>query len=575
MEQYSIINKLFRTNNLPDCSVLLALILLLITSGTVQAQDIKRRSPNIKLVLQITVDGLRADLLNRYGKSFGKGGFRYLMQKGVVYENAHYQHANTETIVGHTTLATGTFPSVHGMIGNVWFDREAGELSYNIEDPKYPIIPTRETTIKGEQLDPAQKLSRTQGRSPSVILAPTFSDGLAAYYGGRSKIFGVSGKDRSAVSMAGKTGKAFWFSVDNGDFVTSTYYYDGYPDWVHKWNSQRKADKYSGGSWKLLEDSSTYLLGAQDNRPYETDLSGFGRVFPHRFAESGNKIFYTQILVSPVGDKLLLDFTKELVENEELGKDSIPDYLSVSFSSVDAVNHFFGPSSLENEDVVRQLDRILAELLDFIDKIVGLENTLIVLSADHGMADMPEYMSELGFDAGRLDPDKIVSIANKSGKQFGIDEIIRFFYRPYLYLDEKKIKSVKADRSEVVLAIAKELSNSEGIALAVPSSNIFDFNTNPLLQYVHRNFHVSRSGDIYVIQQPYWFLFEKGPVVGMHGSPWSYDTHVPIIFAGPGIKAGKVQRLVHPVDVAPTMSALLGMSPPGSSQGSLLKEVFQ
>jgi hypothetical protein len=178
--------------------------------------------PEVRLVLQITIDGLRPDLINRYGNGFGEGGFNYLIKNGTVYTNAHYQHANTETIVGHTTLATGTFPSQHGMVGDVWFDREAGELAYNIEDPDHPLLPSREHETKGEQVDPAHKKARTQGRSPAVILVPTFADGLAAYYGGRSKIFGVSGKDRSAVSMAGHAGKAFWYSTNTGDFVTST-----------------------------------------------------------------------------------------------------------------------------------------------------------------------------------------------------------------------------------------------------------------------------------------------------------------------------------------------------------------
>ena len=160
------------------------------------------------------------------------------MEHGTHFTNAHYQHANTETIVGHTTLATGAFPSRHGMVGNVWYDREAGELSYNIEDADHPIIPTRKSDEKGAQVDPAQKLSRTQGRSPRAILAVTFSDTLAAYYGGRSKIFGVSGKDRGAVAMAGHVGKAFWYSTNNGDFVSSTYYYETYPDWVREWNTR-------------------------------------------------------------------------------------------------------------------------------------------------------------------------------------------------------------------------------------------------------------------------------------------------------------------------------------------------
>ncbi|MBW2208500.1 MAG: alkaline phosphatase family protein, partial [Deltaproteobacteria bacterium] len=533
-------------------------------------------SPNIKLVLQITIDGLRADLINRYKDGFGEGGFRYLLKNGTVYSNAHYQHANTETIVGHSVLATGAFPSEHGMVGNVWFDRKAGELAYNIEDPEHPVIPTRDSAKKGAQVDPAQKLSRTQGRSPSALLAATFSDGLAAYYGGRARIFGVSGKDRSAVAMAGHVGKAFWYSTDTGDFVTSTYYYDTYPDWVRQWNARRKAEGYGGKSWTLLNDASTYLLADQDDRPYETDLKGYGRVFPHPFGKTGEPLFPTRLIVSPIGDKLTLDFSKALVTHEKLGQDGVPDYLSISFSSVDAVNHFFGPSSLENEDVVLQLDRTLADLFAFIDKTVGLKNTLIVLSADHGMADMPEYMTELGFEVGRLYPEDVIRVANEAGKQqFGIDGIVRFFFRPYLYLDEEKITAAKLDRVKVEQAIAAAVTEIKGIALAVPRSGLLRLQSSRVLEQIGRNFHPSRSGDIYVAQEPYWFLYSKGPIAAMHGSPWQYDTHVPVIFAGPGIPSQRVHRLIHPVDVAPTIAAFLGMTPPSSAQGSPLEEVLQ
>ena len=549
-------------------------VLTLFLAGNFTYAD-ARTGPEIRLVLQITIDGLRADLINRYENGFGKGGFRLLTEKGAHFTNAHYQHANTETIVGHTILATGTFPSQHGMIGNVWFDREAGELAYNIEDPDSPIIATRENEIKGEQVDPAQKKSRTQGRSPAAILAPTFSDSLAAYYGGRSKIFGVSGKDRSAVSMAGQAGKAFWYSTNTGDFVSSTYYYNDYPDWAAQWNARRQAEGYAGKSWTLLNDTSTYLLAAQDDRSYEVDLKGYGRVFPHPFGQPDDKLFCTRILVSPVGDQLLLDFSKALMIHEKLGTDEIPDYLSISFSAVDTVNHFFGPSSLENEDVVVQLDRALADLLAFIDKNIGLKHTLVVLSADHGMADMPEYMTELGYKAGRLDPDDIVATANTVGQQFGVEEIVRFFYRPYLYLDDKKIAAAKIDPTKVEQAIADALTDVDGIALAVATSRLSYQQTNPLVARVRNNHHVTRSGDIYVIQEPYWFLFDKGPVAAMHGSPWRYDTHVPIIFMGPDIQPQTVHRRVHPVDVAPTIAALLGMTPPGSAQGSPLEKVFQ
>ncbi|MHC4206374.1 MAG: alkaline phosphatase family protein [Planctomycetota bacterium] len=531
---------------------------------------------DVKLVLQVTIDGLRGDLLDRYQAGFGDNGFKYLLKNGVVYTNAHYQHANTETIVGHAILATGAFPSVNGMVGNVWFDDETGELSYNIEDAESPILPTRETISKGAQVDPSQKVSRTQGRSPSVILAATFSDTLAAYYGGRAKIFGVSAKDRGAVSMAGHVGKAFWYSTDSGDFVTSRYYYDAYPQWASRWNQKRKANEYAGKSWELINDKSTYLLSGQDDRPYEVDLKGYGRVFPHPFGKSDHPLFYTRLIVSPVGDQLTLDFSKALIQAEKLGTDEFCDYLSISFSGVDAVNHFFGPSSLENEDIVCQLDRTLADLLAFIDKNVGMENTLIVLSSDHGMADMPEYMTELGFKAGRIYTDDVVRIANEAGKeQFGIDEITKFFFRPSLYLDHAKIKAAKLDPVKVEQAVAAALTDSEGIALAVPRSGLSSMQTTPILAQIQRNYHPSRSGDIYVVQDPYWFMYSKGPIAAMHGSPWRYDTHVPIIFAGKKIQPQTVHRLVHPVDVAPTLAALLGMTPPSCTNGLPLEEVLK
>ncbi len=201
----------------------LAIIFSLGATQVLAASDAPR------LVLQITIDGLRGDLLDRYANNFGKGGFNYLSQKGVVYTNAHYLRANTETIVGHTTLATGATPAVHGMVGNVWYHADSGELGYNIEDAEAPLIPTREESIEGAQVDPAQKRARSSGRSPRGILAPTFSDTLKIATAGKAKIFGISGKDRSAVAMAGQTGAAYWYSTDSGDFQSSTYYMEKYP----------------------------------------------------------------------------------------------------------------------------------------------------------------------------------------------------------------------------------------------------------------------------------------------------------------------------------------------------------
>jgi predicted AlkP superfamily pyrophosphatase or phosphodiesterase len=554
----------------PALAVLLA-ILCVPALGVAGEQEER----DIRLVLQLTVDGLRPDLLARVSDRLGDGGFRRLLENGAVFTNAHYEHANTETIVGHATLATGAHPSVHGMTGNVWYDAVAGELAYNIEDPGSPILPVREKQQQGEQVDPAQKLSRTQGRSPKTLLAETLADRMLASTGGKARVFGVSGKDRSAVALAGKGGKAFWMSTDSGDFVTSTWYYKQYPDWVAAWNGERKASRHADTEWKLLNDKDSYLLAAQDDRPYETDLRGFGRVFPHRFGGVDSKLLYTQVVASPAGDALLADFAKTLVVSEQLGSDTVPDYLSVSFSGVDAVNHFFGPASLENEDMVLQLDRTLTDFLAFIDERVGLDRSLVVLSADHGISEMPEYMSEHGYDAGRLTPDLIVAAANRYGEEeFGLDEIVRFYYRPYLYLDYGRIDLVGLDEDEVREMLAHALNKEPGIHLAATRAVIEGWPDRKLANRIRNNFHPERSGDIYVVQEPYWFNFDKGAVAAMHGSPWNYDTHVPVIFMGPGIRASRIHRPVQPADVAPTLAALLGLSPPASASGNVLSEVM-
>ena len=546
---------------------------ILLFAGFIPQPKISEKT-QIKLVLQITVDGLRADLIDRYKHRFVDGGFNHLLNNGAVYTNAHYQHANTETIVGHTTLATGTFPSQHGMVGNVWYDHESGEIAYNIEDPHAPILPSRENLVEGIQVDPSQKISRTKGRSPRAILSTTLSDEIFKNSVGKAKVFGVSGKDRSAVAMAGHMGKAFWLSTDNGDFVTSTYYYNTYPSWVANWNKQRKAQKLGGTSWTLLHELNTYKMGDRDDRPYEVDLKGYGRVFPHQFGKSDDPLLPTRVLVSPRGDELTRDFLETLINNEAIGKDDITDYLSVSFSGVDAVNHFFGPSSVENEDVVLQLDQTLKRLFEFIDKNIGLEHTLIVLSADHGMAEMPEYMTELGYDVGRIYNEELLDIVNSLGKNiYGIDGIAKSFFRPSLYLDHQKIENAGLNLTKIEQNIASQLSKTEGIALAVAKSGLNNLEQNTIYEQIKNNYHPLRSGDIYVAQAPYWFLFEKGPIGVMHGSPWTYDTHVPIIFAGPGIKTSTYNHAVHPVDIAPSIANYLKIGPPSASIGTPLHEI--
>jgi hypothetical protein len=534
-----------------------------------------------RLILQITVDQLRGDLPGRYADRYGEGGFRYLMEKGSHYTNAHYQHSNLETIVGHATLATGAFPAAHGMVANVWFDKEAGELRYAIEDDQYDLVDSLGGVDKKTEIDPTQAAARSDGRSPRAILTSTFSDELAVHTAGRAKIFGVSVKDRGAISMAGHAGKAFWFSKKTGDFVSSTYYYDQYPGWVRDWNKKRLPDSYDGISWELLQDRSKYVYRDTDDRPYETALPGYGRVFPHPFGNKDNGLFYTLLTISPVGDDLTLDFAKNLIENEHLGQDDVPDYLAISFSSTDYVGHIFGIASLESEDNMLRLDRTLADLFTYVEKRIGLKNTLIVLSADHGAPEAPEYMASLGMDVNRLTPSTYDSTpaVESLKKRFGIGkELIKLYQHPYVYLDHNLIREKGLDQAEVERALAEELMKFDGIAMAVSSSDLRSglIPEAPLIQQIRRNFHPQRSGDIYLVQESYWFLYsdESVPLCTIHGSPWRYDTYVPIIFAGAGVPAQRINRLVHPVDIASTLSAWMGAKTPSAAAGIPLLEVL-
>ena len=535
-----------------------------------------------KLILQITVDQLRGDLPTRYYDRLGEGGFRYLWESGIVYRDAHHAHANTETIVGHTTLATGAHPSSHGMVGNIWFDRETGFTTYNVEDSNYRLLTEGASVDASTEIDPTQRAARSEGRSPAAILVTTFSDELRSNSGGKSKVIGVSVKDRGAISMAGHSGTAFWFSKASGDFITSTYYLDKYPGWVSEFNSTKPAQRFAATTWDLLHDKSSYLFGDTDDRPWEADVGGFGRVFPHNYGDGSSPYFTTWLTLSPAGDQLVLDFAKLALVEEQLGQDEITDYLSVSFSATDYVGHVFGPSSLEAEDNILRLDRTLADLFAFVDETVGLENTMIVLSADHGAPDAPGYLESLNIPAGYVDPEsweKDAAIA-RIKKNFGIKgELIETYDHPYLYFSTVIKNDKRIDQGALEAAVVEELSKFEGVSLAVSSSALRSGNLpdTDIYRAVVNNFNAKRSGEIFIVFEPNWFIndFDGLTVASTHGSPWRYDTYVPIVFAGAGLAAQTVDRRVQTVDIAVTLATYMDIKPPSGSVGIPLTEVLE
>lgn len=562
------------------------------------------QGPRPRLIVQITVDQLRGDLPLRYQDRFGEGGFRRFLTEGTWYASAHHPHAYTETIVGHSTLATGAYPSRHGMVGNRWYDRDTGTFVNNIQDPNFPILPiTAESGTTGNAASTSSVELKKGGASPRTIFTTTSGDELTVATAGQAKVFGVSIKDRGAVSMAGHTGKAFWFSTRNGCFVTSTFYYAAYPAWVKAWCDGRPADQYSNTSWNLLNDRSTYLYRQSTNvypsgTPPETnmallqDVYRFGRTFPHNLGEPARGL-YDNLTITPFGDVLTLGFAKRLLQEEQLGKDDIPDYLAISFSVTDLMAHWFSPASLESEDNLLRLDKTLADLIAFIDQEVGLDKTLIVLSSDHGGPEYPEYLQSIKVNSKRIEAKKVLATAETAvAARFGKGIILEYAH-PHFYLDRLLIARRGFKRADVERVLGNAIERLDAIKVAIGSSNMGgESGADPeLTAQIRRNFDPNRSGDVYVVQEPQWQVYGESnpkpappadpnkpappppPQLLEHEAPWAYDTYVPVAFIGAGVQTGIVFRNIHTIDVAATISARLGTKSPSGCVGAPLTEI--
>ena len=555
-----------------DRTLLAVIGLAGLLTGSIAPADDSVNREDLRLVLQITVDQLRGDTMTRFGDRFVEGGFRYFLDNGVQYTDAHYAHANTETAPGHATLVTGAYPSAHGIVANDWIDANSGEFVYNTEDDRHRLI--------GAEPRPHQ------GVSPRNLLSSTIGDELVVHTGGRSRVFSVSPKDRGAILPGGHAGKAFWYNSRDGQFVTSTFYYDEYPDWVSAWNARRPADRYKGASWELINEQSTYIARDLDDRPYEANFDALGRTFPHPLGDGSSRYFYVVLYVSPMADELALDFAQTLIDAERVGQSENLDYVAVSFSAPDIAGHLFGASSLEYEDAVLRTDRNIAALLQHIDDRVGLDKTLIVLSADHGGPEAPEYMQSKGFEVDRYPLDwfrRDNPLSEPLLVRYGRDDLIAGHSHPYIYLNLEAIDDAGLAVAEVESFVAAELVKFPGLAYALTRSDLLAgrIADAPIQYKIRRSFHPSRSGNIHVVQEPYWLFHstseaEQLGIEGMaaiNGSPWAYDTYVPILFAGPGISSGTVSRRVGPYDIAPSLAAYLGIKPPSGSVGDVLPEI--
>lgn len=526
--------------------------------------------PPPKLVVHITVDQLRGDVPVRMRHRFPPGGFRRLFD-GLHYANAHFRHATTYTAAGHATLFTGADPRQHGLVGNNWRDRRTGERVYCVEDPNYVWVGT--STRKEHA-----------GTSPANLLVNTYGDELVLSNGGRSRVFSVSIKDRGAILPAGRRGKAFWYDSQTGRFVSSTYYFESLPSWAEEWNQAGKAEAYRDQAWELSRPRASYLWGEQDDREAERPFRHMGKTFPHPLAGKEPQDLFAALPFSPMGDALTLDFARELVRRERLGSSDATDLLAISLSATDYIGHAWGPNSLEAEDQLLRLDRQLAALFDFLDREIGLSRILIVLSADHGVDASPEFRNQSAGRtdlAGRHQPQQFLDVGNQAlRKHFSLqaeENLVVAFWNPGLYFDETRIRALKLNLKEAEDVVAKAVASLPGIEVALSHHRLLagEEQTNPEVGMMARSFHARRSGNVLLIQTPFWYLYHRPQrYAAMHGSPYRYDTHVPIFLLGPGIASRTVYRRVGPESLAATLAGYLALPWPSAADSTLLKEVF-
>jgi predicted AlkP superfamily pyrophosphatase or phosphodiesterase len=525
---------------------------LLVVVGAAPAVQAAATSPPPKLVLQITVDQLRGDLLPRYRSRFGKGGFNLLMDRGVTYANAHYETANTVTCAGHAVLVTGADVAQHGIAGNNWFERETGKNVYCVDDDRYPPV--------GE---PAKK-----GMSPARLTSSTIGDEIVIASGHRARAFAVAGKDRSSIVPGGHLGKSFWMSDITGGVATSKYYYESLPDWVTAWNDRKQFTTYRQGGWTLMYPLNTYVNASLSANTYAHVKAKMTQSFPHALTDLSDAELVKALRFTPYLDELTADFARELITHEKLGATGVTDYLSISFSATDYVGHSFGPNSVESEDNLLHLDATLTKLFAFIDKTIGLRNTIIVLSADHGADDVPEERKAEGYDAERIGGEKFRARLNALLKDrlYGADGLVAAVIPPNVYLDRAKIAAAHLDAAVVESTLADAVRTEvPGVAFAFTRSDLLAgrIGHTALLDRVQRAFHPTRSGDLVVIQKQFWY-FDDDPdyYAAMHGSPYSYDTFVPILLLAPGVKPATVREPTAPAQIAPTLATLLRIRPP-------------
>ncbi len=533
--------------------------------------------PQIRLAVAISIDQFRGDYLERFGPYLGNDGFKRFMNEGAWYQETRYRHAVTKTAPGHATILSGTHADVNGIIGNDWWDAESAEMVESVEDANYPLIGAAPTPRS-----PGGVFERKSGRSPSRFLATTVGDQLKLRFGEHSRVIAVSTKDRAAILMGGRLADgAYW--QDGNNFVSSTYYLPALPAWVKAFNDTGKADAFFGATWERLLPVAVYdAVQGPDEADGEFTGEGLTRTFPHRFDGGQPTLgpsFYNVFDSSPFSAQLLGEFAITALQAEALGQHAAPDLLAVSFSQMDYVGHNFGPDSHEVMDSVLRLDRVLAQLFAALDSAVGRDHYIVVFTADHGAAPLPEHVTAAragGIAAGRVDNKAFdQTVTDALNTAFGAPPAHSFWARRdnfgYRFITET-LNAMQVDAADAAKVVRAALIARPEIAAAYTRAELLaePAEGDTMLALSRRSYNAARSPDVSYVLNPY-FLDRRGAGTN-HGTPYDYDTHVPMLWWGPGagVKAGIHAEQVGVEDIARTLAGALGVPAPATAQGRRL-----
>lgn len=516
-----------------------------------------------KLVVGIVVDQMRYDYLTRFWNQYGDDGFRRLVNEGFVGRNHHFNYAPTSTGPGHASVYTGTTPAVHGIIGNDWFDKESGNSVYCAGDDA--------VTSVGTDSDAGQN-------SPHRMLVTTITDELRLHYQMRSKVIAVALKDRGAVLPGGHTANAaYWFEGGaSGKWISSNYYMKELPSWVQKFNASERVEAYKK-PWNTLKKINNYVESVPDNVRYESVFKGEeAPVFPHDLPGLWDANGKFEILrITPYGNSLTLDFALEALDQEGLGEDDITDFLAISFSSTDYVGHKFGVDSKEVEDTYLRLDQDIARMLKHLDRKVGKDQYTIFLTADHGALPVQNYLKDQRIPAGYLDLKSLISRLQKFIEYtFGDIDLVRNFSNGQLFLNHDVINNLEMSLVNIQNILADELRTYPEIQQVFTGNQMMhsDF-VEGFPAIFQKGFNPKRSGDLILVHAPGYANYSQ--TGSTHGSPYPYDTHIPLLMYGKGIRSGSVVRRTHIPDIAPTLSVLLGIAFPNGTTGEPIPEALK